>query len=1078
MRTFNRVLRSFAAITLFFFCWTFLPLWQVAAFAAEKPQSRKTDPFQSPLGKGGSRGVGATSGERFEKALEAIRENVDRLEKKHALSGVEGADKGEDDAKEREIIKTKRAEIESADREFRKEFSATEKKLKDANLPQDILARHYKFVKHYEDNLKELKTNLDAVGKYTADSKQGKDAIRKAKQHLEKTRTPSKHVPLDPNKLPHRMVKGKERAPRLKKEEFERDFPPQRHKGTKTAGLMDAEGREWMRIALAATSTPLRSPLAKGGYGGSSSNPILLASNAPASDTPLQLPRPARGEGWGEGRFPLPGFAFSDNLSSTSSEPRAVVLAQATVDLPTADDLAETPEVQFTPEIRNLAAQLGNKPTKIFEWVRNNIEFMPSYGSIQGADMCLQTKQCNALDTAALLIALLRVSNRPARYAYGTIEIPIEKIMNWVGGFTSERAALNFIASGGIPVTGKMSGGKIVAASMEHAWVETYIPYGNYRGAVMDESIKTWIPMDGSFKQYTYTNGFDMTTTVPFSQDAYLSQVQTQNAVHYYQSRIQEYLDVNMPETSIVDVKGYRDIEQEKYHFLPSTLPYLTPAVLGKFSTVPANMAAKVIITLSNPATGSDVSYTAITPELAGKRITVSYIPATENDETLIASFGGFLYNVPAYMLNLKPVLRIEGTIKLTGDALILGREQNLALRIEQTNGNLEIVNKKLLAGAYYAVAMDLQGINENVLGKRNYQLNTNVLSETAGTLGNDDLIGEHLFILATTYFLANDKIYKSGAKLYNTTMLKTISEGITSFTLTVSHVFSTPTAAMPSGINIDVALEGVVVNARDGNINKEKAYMDMLGLVGSYHEHDIFEKIDRFSSVSAVRALQVASANGIPIHRINAANMAEILTSLQVSPEIKTDIQNAINAGKEVTISQANVQINDWKGIGYIIKDPLLGSGAYMISGGLAGGNSTNKQDGMRIVEIHKDPGGWVKDNVDPQTRNTIVTAAELNVGELLSVAEAMVGMGYSDVNQCVGLVRIAYWAAGICLDMWSPWAPPGGTGSCGQNNLVQKHHISGTNGVSYFYNLANHLKINNSIKTTNDPLAGDLIF
>lgn len=166
MQAFYRALRTFSAVTLFFFSWTFLPLWQVAAWAAESPQK----PGARSQKSGGnvpssSSPRPATTGERFEKALEAIRENVDRLGKKHALSGVEGAEKGEDDAKEREIIKTKKAEIESADGDFRKEFAATEKKLKDAKLPQEILDRHYKFVKHYEDNLKELKINLDDVDK-------------------------------------------------------------------------------------------------------------------------------------------------------------------------------------------------------------------------------------------------------------------------------------------------------------------------------------------------------------------------------------------------------------------------------------------------------------------------------------------------------------------------------------------------------------------------------------------------------------------------------------------------------------------------------------------------------------------------------------------------------------------------------------------------------------------------------------------------------------------------------------------------------------------------------------------------
>ncbi len=403
-----------------------------------------------------------------------------------------------------------------------------------------------------------------------------------------------------------------------------------------------------------------------------------------------------------------------------------------------------------------------------------------------------------------------------------------------------------------------------------------------------------------------------------------------------------------------------------------------------------------------------------------------------------------------------------------------------MTLQFKQPNGLGERY-KKVFAGAHYAVGIDLQGVNENVLGKRNYQLTKNVLSETAGTLGNDDLIGEHLFILATTYHLANDKIYKAGAKLYNTAITRTLSEGITSFTLSVSHLFSIPKSAIPSGINMDVAMDRVIAVAKDGDTAKEKAYMDIAGLVSSYHEHDIFEKIDGFSSVSAVRALQVAAANGIPIQHINAANIAQILPTLQVSAEIKTDIQNAVNAGKEVTIPQTTVQINDWNGTGFIVKDPLSGSGSFVISGGLAGSDSTSKADGMQIVQLHKEPGGWVKDNVDPQMRNTIVKEAELEAILQDKIKLAAVDLipqypqpnAYNNVGTCVGVVRKAYMAAGICLDEWSGCPIKE---SVGWKNGIR--WVEGMNGVRYLYDLANKLKILDSVSKTRAPLAGDMVF
>src|SRR6185369_5781045 len=112
------------------------------------------------------------------------------------------------------------------------------------------------------------------------------------------------------------------------------------------------------------------------------------------------------------------------------SDTTALLLAQVTGQ-PSAEVLAETPDVQFTDAIRAKAQELGHSPVKIYEYVRNNIEYAPTYGSIQGADMCLQSKICNDIDTASLLIALLRVSGIYAHYELSTIEIPIDKAMNW-----------------------------------------------------------------------------------------------------------------------------------------------------------------------------------------------------------------------------------------------------------------------------------------------------------------------------------------------------------------------------------------------------------------------------------------------------------------------------------------------------------------------------------------------------------------------------------------------------------------------------------------------------------------------
>lgn len=61
-------------------------------------------------------------------------------------------------------------------------------------------------------------------------------------------------------------------------------------------------------------------------------------------------------------------------------------------------------------------------------------------------------------------------------------------------------------------------------------------------------------------------------------------------------------------------------------------------------------------------------------------------------------------------------------------------------------------------------------------------------------------------------------------------------------------------------------------------------------------------------------------------------------------------DIQNAIAAGKQVTIHEQSIQYYDWHGEGFVVTDPATGAAAYMLSGGLAGGGTAQKADIMGL--------------------------------------------------------------------------------------------------------------------------------
>jgi len=103
-----------------------------------------------------------------------------------------------------------------------------------------------------------------------------------------------------------------------------------------------------------------------------------------------------------------------------------------------------------------------------------------------------------------------------------------------------------------------------------------------------------------------------------------------------------------------------------------------------------------------------------------------------------------------------------------------------------------------------------------------------------------------------------------------------------------------------------------------------------------------IIEQMDGVEGISAVKAIHLANQQGLKTYRVTGSNIATVLPILQVSSAVKGDIQNAVNAGKEVLIPEQELQVNDWRGVGYVISDPETGAAGYLISGGFAGGSGT----------------------------------------------------------------------------------------------------------------------------------------
>jgi len=91
--------------------------------------------------------------------------------------------------------------------------------------------------------------------------------------------------------------------------------------------------------------------------------------------------------------------------------------------------------------------------------------------------------------------------------------------------------------------------------------------------------------------------------------------------------------------------------------------------------------------------------------------------------------------------------------------------------------------------------------------------------------------------------------------------------------------------------------------------------------------------------AISAVKALSKAQAAGQRIYHITSANQATVLPNINHDSVTMGEIQAALAVGKEVITHTDAVSVPGWSGAGYIIFDPVVGDGAYKISGGVNGG-------------------------------------------------------------------------------------------------------------------------------------------
>ncbi|MCX6829606.1 MAG: hypothetical protein NT002_10040 [candidate division Zixibacteria bacterium] len=596
-------------------------------------------------------------------------------------------------------------------------------------------------------------------------------------------------------------------------------------------------------------------------------------------------------------------------------------------------DLDTTIDVKFTPEITALADSLNHSPLEIYNFVRDKFEFEPYLGSRKGSQKTLDDRRGNDYDQASLLIALLRVSGIPARYVTGQVEMTIEQATNWLGIDDPGNAASILTTCGmeGILVNGPTGP---VAIECQRVWVEAWIPFINYRGALNDSTGYMWVPLDPTFKQYNYKPGINFPAEIGFNAEAFvrdyiLSGMKPETPGEVFKQMLLDSLAVYHPGATLEDIMTSRTVIKETDGIIPGTLPYDLLSRDGEFSAIPTDKRYYIRFHLYDDYGMMNLDYTTNLPEIVLKQVTISYVGATPADQQIIDDAEGIFNVSTPYLVDLQPVLKIDGCEVARGTgSVVMGTIHYSDMHFMAPLGSsnqMPTVYNNITAGNYQGIGIDTEDASPSLFGEPT-------------TTCEENMLGQEQHQLALTYLSNCDMADDNISELLHIVVMNDVSEAIVENSVTVLYnIWGDPISMEWTGMIVDADRKIVGPFSVDGTGNACD-FMRLGGAAGSIEENRLFEVRFEEEAISAVKILELAVDSGIAICEITTSIAADC-PGFNHPSSIRNAVNSALAKGHHVIIPQRDFTYYDWSGTGYIDIDPVTCAAGYIISGGHNGG-------------------------------------------------------------------------------------------------------------------------------------------
>ncbi|HAY08798.1 MAG TPA: Rhs family protein, partial [Thauera sp.] len=590
--------------------------------------------------------------------------------------------------------------------------------------------------------------------------------------------------------------------------------------------------------------------------------------------------------------------------------------------------------------IAELARALKNDPDLIYEYVRNNIAYYPTWGIQKGAIGALLDNQGTAFDQATLMVQLLRQAGFTANHVRGRINLTAAQVQDWLGVDTANVCAvLNLFGNAQIPVAsvtataaGSCPGSTAALHSMkfDHVWVKVNIGGTHYY-------------FDPSFKSHVHKSGINLATASGYNASSYLTAARSgatittdyvqginrtniRNTLTTYANTLATHLRTNLPAGTLDDVIGGKTVAPHTGGALrQTTLPYQDTAVaLTEWATIPANYSPTLRIRYQ----GIDRSYTS--DVLYGKRLTLTYNGSNQ------------------------PVLMLDGVAQATGTAVTPGTVGTVTFDVTHGAYSNTFANQSftqsIKAGGTFLVGNGWGPAGRGLVERYRGQLDTAKAAGSADT--SEVVLGSSLAVLSATWIAQVNHSDYITDRLAGTNTLFHHQIGIAGYS-------GAPYVDLPGNL--------LSVVSQSADAAKERAVFYSSAMHSSIFESTAVQQTAGVSAVSTVKLIDIAATNNDRIYDAKSSNYASAVQPnlVSCSPWLAT-FQSQINAGNRLILpARCNLTEGSWSGAGYFTINSTGTSIGAIIGGGLAGGFGVSNVPAATVVQSAngaKSPSDWIE--------------------------------------------------------------------------------------------------------------------